>query len=68
MHNPDNYTGTCLGDLFRTQANCFLLFCSDLAVLIFTTLFADIQRPNWKSAQSQRGEYLELFNIEQRAL
>ena len=26
------------GDLFRLLANCFLLFCSDLAVLIFPTV------------------------------
>ena len=33
---------------FRLLANCFLLFCSDLAVLIFLTLLADIH--NLKTA------------------
>ena len=32
----------------RIIANFFLLFCSDLAMLIFPTLLADIQRPNLK--------------------
>ena len=40
MHNLDNYL-----NIFR------LLFCIDLAVLIFLTIFADIQRPSWKSVQ-----------------
>ena len=34
----------------RLLANCFLLFCGDLAVLIFLTLLAS-QRPYKKSAQ-----------------
>ena len=33
---------TTLGTFFI----CFLLFCSDLSVLIFVTLLAHIQRPN----------------------
>ena len=37
-----------------TWLNCFLLFCSDLAVVIFPTLFADIKRPNKKSTQVPR--------------
>ena len=36
---------------FRLLANCFPLFCIDLAVLIYPPFLADIQRPNWKSAQ-----------------
>ena len=39
-----------------------MLFCSDLAVLIFTTLLADIQRLNLKSAQGPRGEDMQFFN------
>ena len=33
------------GDPFCLLANCFLLVCSELAVLIFPTLLSDIQRP-----------------------
>ena len=40
------------GNLFRLIANCFMLFCIDLSVLVFPTLLADVQRPNWKSFQS----------------
>ena len=50
------------GDLFRLLANFLLLYCSDLAVLIFPTLLADIQRPNWKSAQGPRDGNTQLFN------
>ena len=31
-------------DLFRLLANCFMIICSDLAVLIFPTLFVDFQK------------------------
>ena len=62
IYNPDTYLDlTNVGDIFRLLANCFLLFW-DLAVLIFATLLAYIQRPNRKSAQGQRGGYIELFN------
>ena len=55
MYNPDNYlAGSSVGDLFYLLANCSLLFCSDLAVLIFPLPFADIERPNRMSAQSPR--------------
>ena len=37
--------GFGVGDIFRLLAKCFPLFCSDLAVLIFMTLLADIQKP-----------------------
>ena len=47
---------------FRLLANCFLLFCSDLAVLIFPTPFADIQRHHWKLAEGPRGGDIQLFN------
>ena len=60
MYNPDNYL--VLGDLFRLPANCFLIFCNDLAVLIFVTLMADIQKSNWKSALGPWGGYSQLFN------
>ena len=43
---PDNYLDPPVGDLFHLLANCFLLFCSDLAVLIFRTLLVDFQGPN----------------------
>ena len=36
-------TGPCLGVLFSLLANCLLLFCSDLAVLMFTMLLARIK-------------------------
>ena len=55
-------TGSSVGDLFRLLVNCSLLLYSDLDVLIFPTLFADIQRPNWKSAQGPRGGDIQLFN------
>ena len=42
-------------DLFRLLENCFLLFCRDLAVLIFSTLLVDFQRINRKSAHGSRG-------------
>ena len=54
--------GSSVRDLFCLLANCFLLFCSDLAVLIYVTLLADIQRPNCKLAQGRRGGDLLLFN------
>ena len=52
MYNLDNYS---VGYLFRLLANFFLLFFSDLAVLILPTLLADVQRPIWKSAQGPSG-------------
>ena len=48
--------------LFRLLVNWFLLFCSDLAVLIFPMLLVDFQRPNWKSAQGPREEEIQLLN------
>ena len=52
-NNPENYLW--FGDLFRLLENCFLLSFRDLAVLIFPTLLADIQRLKWKSVQGPRG-------------
>ena len=49
MYNIDNYPSG--GDLFLLLANCLLLFCMNLAVLIYPTLLADIKRPNSNSAQ-----------------
>ena len=43
---PRKLPGPSLGYLFRLLRNSLLLFCRDLAVLIFTMLLADIQRPN----------------------
>ena len=40
--------------LFRLLSNYSLLFCSDLAALIFPTLLADIQRSNLKATQSHK--------------
>ena len=34
IYNPDIYFDPVFGDLFILLANCFLLFCSDLTVLI----------------------------------
>ena len=58
-NNLANYLDPVLGTFWRPRllANCFLLFWSDLAVLIFAMLLADIQRPNWKSTQGP-----QLFN------
>ena len=43
MYNPDNYLALVVhGDLFRLLANCFLFFCTDLAVFILLALLADI--------------------------
>ncbi len=44
MYNPTTTTWPKWWVLLL--ANCFLLFCNDLAVLIFPTLLADIQRPS----------------------
>ena len=56
--------GPCFGHLFCLLANCFcFFFCSDLAVLIFTTPLADIQRPNWKSAQGPWMFYSDKITI-----
>ena len=57
-----NYLESPLVDLFRLLANCFLLFCSDLAVLIFPRVMVDFQRPNWKSAQDPWGGDIQIFN------
>ena len=43
---PYNYLDPPVEDLFHLLANCFLLYCSDLAVLIFPMLFVDFIRPN----------------------
>ena len=59
MYNPDNCLAPALGYIFRLPANCFLLFCINLAVLIFALLLVDMQIPNWKSAQ---GGDVQLFN------
>ena len=45
------------------STNCFLLFCSELAVLIFTMLLDDIPRPNGKTAQVPRGINLMFYVI-----
>ena len=42
----DNYLDPPVKDLFRLLENYFLLFYSDLAVIIFPTLLVDFQRPN----------------------
>ena len=55
IYNPDNYLDPLKVDHFRLLANWFLCFCSDLAVLIFVTIVADIQRPNWKLALGSQG-------------
>ena len=34
--------GSSVGDLFRLLLNCFLLFCSEIDVLLYLTLLADI--------------------------
>ena len=48
--------------LFILLANWFLLYCNNLAVFIFPMLLADIQRPNWKFAQSgPHPEWLKLL-------
>ena len=44
-------TQTTTWDLFRLLTNCFLLFCSDMAVLIFPTLLVDFQGLNQMSGQ-----------------
>ena len=51
MYNPNNYLAQVVWTFFVCQQNCFLLFYSDLAEFELPTLFADIRRPNWKSAQ-----------------
>ena len=56
-------TGQSGGDLFRLLANCFVLFCSDLAVLTFPTHLADIQRHNKKSAYGFRGREIQFLNL-----
>ena len=40
MYNTDNYLDPLVEPFSST--NCFLFFCSDLAVLVFPTLLADI--------------------------
>ena len=48
VHKKILYQIKCrVRDIFRLLANCFLLICSDLALLIYVTPFADIQRSNW---------------------
>ena len=51
-----------VGDLFRLLANCFLLFCSDLALLIFPTLLVDLKRPNYRLAQGPQVGDIQLYN------
>ena len=42
---PINLPSPSGEDPFRLLANCFLLFCYDLAVFIFPMLLPDIQTP-----------------------
>ena len=60
--NIDNYLDPPFGDLFLLLANCFLLFCSYLAVLIFPSLLVGFQKPNLKCAQDPRVGDIQLFN------
>ena len=62
MYNQYNNLDASVGDLFCLLENCFLLFCSDLAVLIFGMILVDFQRPNRNSAQGRRGGKKHLFN------
>ena len=48
---------------FSSLANCFLLFCSDLAVFKFLTLLADIQTPNWRTEKRTHPIALLEFHI-----
>ena len=59
MYNLDNYLFPVVRT-FCLLANCFMLFCSDLAVLIFPTLLADI--PNWKSAKGPHPVNTQVLN------
>ena len=45
IFTPDNYLVPVLGTFFRLLANCFVLFRSDLDVVIFSMPLADIRRP-----------------------
>ena len=47
IYNPDKYLAQVVVTLLL--ANYFLLFYNDFAILMFSTLFADIQKINWKS-------------------
>ena len=54
-------------DIHIIQSNtwiqwCYILLCSDLFLLIFLTLLAYVQRPNWMSAQGPQGWDIKLFN------
>ena len=55
------YKYRCITHFVCWQITLFCFFCSDLAMLIFPKLMADIQRPNRKSAQGPRGGDLELL-------
>ena len=56
MNNPDSFLDLMLQDLFRLLANCFLIFCTDLSVLMLPTLFKD----PYKSRH--RAKIIQLFN------
>ena len=45
----------CVRDLYRLLAIFFLLFCSDLAVLIFPTILVDFKRTQLKFLGSRGG-------------
>ena len=46
IYKPDNYLDLVMRTFFRLLANCFLLLCSNLVVLIYPTSLAYIQRPS----------------------
>ena len=62
MYYPDNYLVPVVDTFFCLLANCFLLFCSDLDMLIFPTLLDDIQRLNLKSVQSPNPVNIKFYN------
>ncbi len=43
---PENYFDPPVREFFRLQENCFLLFSSELAVLIIPTLLVDFHGHN----------------------
>ena len=58
MYNQDNHLAPILRTFFVGEQFAFCSFaviCSDLAVLIFTMLLADIQSPNWKRVPKVHG-------------
>ena len=52
IYNTYNYLPEVLRPFFSISK--LLFFCRDSAVFIFPTPLADIQRPNWKSAQGSQ--------------